>query len=220
MTLALPRSNWQIQENRHRDETTYVLTRTYEFADPRAPATASTLKIACPVGISPAGHIHSYVNFELRPHVYLGLGQLPPPEEGMITAPFSVWLIIKGEGTEASPLMQGGACKMSWYSMGDDEPDDPELALMSVISMDDEIQCLRVLASGKEMTLTIMGDTEPSRKLQLRLPNGGEFRRLWDDVCKRLRREYESRGYVRESRDYRQPSRGDGLMGFLGRLFR
>lgn len=228
MTLAVPRSSWQVQENRFRqeswngtswDETTYKLSRIYEFTDPRTPATVSTLEIACPVSIELSGSIHSYVDFQLRPHVYLGLGKLPAPEEGMIAAPFSVWLITEGEGTQASPLIQGGVCKVSWYSTGDDEPDDPELVLMRVGPMQDEIQCLRVLASGKEMTFTIMGDTEPSKKLQLQLPNGGEFRRLWDDVCNRLRRGYESRNYVRESGDYRQPSRGGGLMGFLGRLF-
>jgi hypothetical protein len=165
------------------------------------------------------GNIHSYVDFTLRPHLYLGLGQRPPPDAGMIKAPFSVWLVTQGEGTETSPLIQGGACKVFWDSIEDDEPDDPELVWLRVISMEDEIQCIRVLVSGKEMTFTIMGDTEPSRKLQLRLPNGGEFRRLWDDVCNRLTRHHASNVGEHASRYGQSASRGDGLVGFLRRLF-
>src|SRR2546425_10211699 len=109
MTLAVPRNNWQIQENRSRqqswngtswDEVTYKLTRIYEFTDSRASATVSTLEISCSVCVELSGSIYASVNFSLRPHVYLGLGQLPAPEEGMITAPFSVWLVTEGEGTE------------------------------------------------------------------------------------------------------------------------
>jgi hypothetical protein len=207
-----------MQENRYGnrwDEITYTLTRVYEFADPRAPATVSTLEIECPVSISGfEGYIHSYVYFTLRPHVYLGLGQLPAPEEGMVTAPFSVWLVTEGEGTQASPLIDGGVFKVRWESIGDDEPDDPELARLWVSSMEDEIRCLRVIASGKEMTFTIVGDTEPAMKLQLRLPNGKEFRQLWDDVCKRLRRQHASG--VPEYYWSREPA---GLVGWLRRLF-
>jgi hypothetical protein len=229
MTLAVPRSNWQIQENRFRElsfeEVQYKLTRTYQFTEPRAPAAVSTLEISCYVSIEWSdGSIYAFVDLSLRPHVYLGLGQLPVPEEGMITAPFFVWLVTEGEGTEESPLMQGGGCKVSWYSSGDEHPDDPELAEMRVIGPKGcEIPLLRALGSGKEMTFTIMGDTAPKRKLQLRLPNDGQFGRAYDDICNRLRRGYESRDYVRESRAYerahQQAIRGDGLMGFLRRLF-
>ena len=103
---------------------------------------------------------------------------------------------------------------MLWHSIGDEEPDDPELLPLQVSGMEDEVQCLRVLASGKEMTFTIAGDTEPSKKLQLRLPNGKEFRRLWDDVCKRLRRQHASG--VPEYYWMREPT---GLVGWLRRLF-
>jgi hypothetical protein len=151
---------------------------------------------------------------------------LPAPEEGMITAPFSVWLGSKGEGTQASPLMEGGECKLTWWSSGDDDPDDPELAEMRVEfgSEGQLVPWLRVLGSGKEMTFTIMGDNEPKRKLQLRLPNDAKFGRAYAGICNELRRGFESRDYVREHRTYErvfeQIRRGDGgLKGFLRRLF-
>ena len=104
MTLAVPRSNWQLQENSYGDayhEKRFKLTRIYEFADPRATTTVCTLQIACAgISISLAGHVHAYVDFNLRPHRYLGLGQLPPQDDGMITAPFSVSLITEGAGTK------------------------------------------------------------------------------------------------------------------------
>jgi hypothetical protein len=227
MTLAVPRSNWQIEESRSEiigagpEEVRYKLTRIYEFTEPRAPATVSTLEISSNVCIEWRGNIYASLDFNLRPHVYLGLGQLPSPEEGMKTAPFSVWLVAEGEGTEASPLMQGGVSKVSWYSDGDEEPDDPELALMRVVGPEGcEIPLLRALGSGKEMTFTIVGDTEPKTKLQLRLRNDGEFRRVYADICNRLKRGYERGGYVRENRAFEQTMRGEGrVMGFLRRLF-
>jgi hypothetical protein len=228
MTQAVPRSNWQVQEHRYQqgDDIEFILGRIYEFTDARTPATVSTLEIRCPVTISLSGNIHSYVDFNLRPHLYLELGKLPSPERGMIRAPFVVWLTSEGEGTEASPLIQGGPCKVSWYSDGDEEPDDPELALMRVTASG-EIQCLKVLWSGKQMTFTIMGDSEPSteargdevddrlptsRKLQLQLPNDGEFGRLYGDICNRLKRHHASR--------FGEPaSSSEGVVGFFRRLF-
>jgi hypothetical protein len=140
MIEALPRGKWQVQEHRvyqDRDETEFTLSRVYEFTDARAPATVSTLKIECPFSISLMGELHASINFELRPHIYLGLGRLPAPEDPNTKLPFSVWLISGGgEGTDASPFFQGGPCEVFWQSSADDELDDPELALMSVISKD------------------------------------------------------------------------------------
>jgi hypothetical protein len=215
MTEAVPCGKWQVQERRvyeDRDETEFTLSRIYEFTDARSPATVSTLKIESHVSISLMGELHAYLDFELRPHIYLGLGQLPLPDDGMIRAPFSVWLLSGGgEGTEASPFFEGGACEVFWYSSGDEEPDDPEMALLRVISMQDEIQCLKVLGCGRQMTFTIMRDSEPW-KLQLELPNDREFRRIYSDICDRLKRQHANR--------FSQPaSSNDGLLGFFRRLF-
>jgi hypothetical protein len=89
---------------------------------------------------------------------------------------------------------------------------------MRVIGQQGEIPCLRALESGKEITLTILDDKEPTkRKLQVRLPNDGEFRRVYADICNRLS---ESRGYVRENESpFEQAIRAYGLMGFLRGLF-
>jgi hypothetical protein len=172
-----------------------------------------------------SGHINSpWIDFELRPHLCLR-PQLPRPDDQVTdddvdaaleralanTVPFSVWLITEGEGTEASPLIEGGVgCKALWD--GDEAQDDPESLRLTVWNQPDVIQCRRALASGKEMTFTIMGDTEPSRQLlQLRLPSDGEFRRLWDDVRGRLIRQLA--GNVGEHSYSPPASEGDGPLG-------
>jgi hypothetical protein len=225
MTLAVSRSNWQVQENRE-DSLVFNLSRIYEFADPRAPATLPTLKITCPVRIAErSGHIYSpWLEFELRPHLCLRPGQLPDDQvidnlDAAIeharasTVPFSVWLITAGEGTETSPLLEGGVgCKALWH--GDEDEEDPESLRLTMMNQPDVIQCLKVLASGKEMTFTIMGDTEPSNQLlQLRLANDEEFRRLWDDVRGRLIRQLTSN--VGTHRYSPPASEGHGPLGHI-----
>jgi hypothetical protein len=228
MTLAVPRSNWQLQENSYGDayhEKSFKLTRIYEFADPRATTTICTLQIACAgISVSLAGHVHAYVDFNLRPHRYLGLGELPPQDDGMITAPFSVSLIAEGAGTEDSPLLQGGVwCKVFWSS----DDDEPELLPLRVRSIEDEVQCLKAMQVGKDMTFTILAETEPYQKLQLRLPNDGEFRRLYGDICNRLKREVDNwrarhRSPVGDLRDALDRQLHDALYpkGVLTSLFR
>jgi hypothetical protein len=98
-----------------------------------------------------------------------------------VKAPFSIWLIAEGEGsgTEDDPVLRGGVLEVDACSI----EGEPDTALLSIISSRDTMLCVRTISFGTELTFTIVDDqSDPRAKLQLRLPNDPEFRRLYHGI--------------------------------------
>jgi hypothetical protein len=177
-TPSVDVSKWQFRAEENK------IIRVYNFSGLPPPETNVSFRIECSVSRYLSGSLDTILHFYLRPYRYLRLGQLRP-DEGLVKAPFSLWLVAAGSGagTEASPLVQGGMFEVQWCSSWSTEenPDeeDPDEVLLNVTRREDVMLCVRTISLGKELTFTLWDQTG---KFQLRLPNDQEFQKLYNKL--------------------------------------
>jgi hypothetical protein len=141
-----------------------------------------SLRIKCRVSKFANGRLQPCVRLFFQPTLFLQPFFREPldPEGGMMPAPFHVGLVSSeaGLGTEKSPVVQGGVFTVQ-ITLEEDAV---------CLSVNEERLCLKAIWPGKEMTFTIVDpQTEPSVKLQLRLPNDPGFPPLFEKLCQATR---------------------------------
>jgi hypothetical protein len=117
--------------------------------------------------------------FYLTPYLYL-IPDEEPFETHLVKAPFTLGLVAdgSGQGTEASPLVQGG---MFEVNASGNEDSIPDTVILQIISSRDTALAVRTLALGKDLTFTLIDyDTEPPVKLRLRLSGDPNFAPLYE----------------------------------------
>jgi hypothetical protein len=167
-------SKWQVQRGEGSvDEPppSDELSRIYHFSRMKGDHPTATLRIVCTVQASlENGLAGEAANIHRRLRFYLWPFRLPHE------ASFRMRLLTEDESEEglfdvlASPL--GG---------------DKDTAVIAKFGgKHDVTRCLAALMSGKRMTFMLADDTESL--VNFRLPNDGEFKRLYDETCDRLAR--------------------------------
>jgi len=111
------------------------------------------------------------------------MAEAEPFKPHLVKAPFVLGLVADGSGlgTEASPLVQGGMFEINASA----KEDDPDTAILGIVSSRDTAFATKTLAIGKDLTLTLIDyEMEPPVRLRLRLNGDPDFAQLYE----RLRR--------------------------------
>jgi hypothetical protein len=150
----------------------------YEASGVLPPHVKTFLRIECSVSRYLSGKLDTNLYFQVTPYLYLRPDQ-EPFEAHLVKAPFMLGLVAdgSGQGTEASPLIQGGMFDVN-ASANEDVPDT---AILGIISSRDTMLAVRTLALGTNLTFTLIDyETEPPVKLRLRLTGDTNFSSLYD----------------------------------------
>jgi hypothetical protein len=150
----------------------------HEVSGVLPPHTKTSLRIECSVSRYLSGTLDTNLYFYVTPYLYL-MPDEEPFEAHLVTAPFVLGLVAdgSGQGTEASPLVQGGMFEVNASA----DEDVSDTAILNIISSRDTMLAVRTLALGKDMTFTLIDyETEPPVKLRLRLTGDRNFASLYE----------------------------------------
>jgi hypothetical protein len=139
---------------------------------------ATSVRMGCSVSRYLNGTLDTNLWCELTPYLYL-MPDDEPFEPHLVKAPFALGLVADGtgRGTERDPLIQGGVFEVNASA----SEDEPETAILGIVSSRDTMLAVRTLGVGSDLTLTLMDyNAEPPVRLRLRLKGDPAFTRLYD----------------------------------------
>lgn len=138
----------------------------------------TSVRLVCSVSRYLNGTLDTNLRFELTPYRYL-LADGEPLEPHLVKPPFALGLVADGmgRGTESNPLIPGGVFEVNASAT----EDDPETAILGIVSSGDAMLAVKTLGIGSDLTLTLVDyEAEPPVRLRLRLPGDPSFARLYD----------------------------------------
>jgi hypothetical protein len=154
------------------------LSRTYSFSSMRSPETTATLRIVCSLAASLVNNGEA-VSLDRRLRFYLRPFRLP--HEADFIMRFST-----SDGT------QGGEFDVV---AGPVENDSDTALIAKYGGRSDVASCVAAIMSGKDMVFKLRDEQESL--VNFGLPNDREFKRLYDETCKRLQDREVMNGVLR-----------------------